>query len=109
MRPNNFPHAKDFIGKLRARKNSVRQQKIDSQLSMIAKRLESFDEDCDLMDDDCMENDCIKISADDMGSGGIHPDNLKVIGENGWVVHFDEAVGQYVFRIKGHFARKEEV
>ena len=108
MRPSNFPHARDFIEKLRKRKNDAHDRKVGEQLLMIARRLESFDEDCH-MEGDSMENDCIKISGTDMGLCGIYSSNMKTIDENGWAVQFNEENDQYVFRIKGHFARVDEV
>lgn len=95
MRAHEFPQASDFASKIEARRKAAYDKKVDEQLLMIARRLESFDEDCDL------ENDCIKISDSDMGLCGIYSENMKIINESGWLVNYHQVEKQYLFKIKG--------
>lgn len=94
MRPVDFPEASDFIEKVRLKQETQRRRDIETELATIAKALENFDEKCD---GDC----CLRISDNDIDPFGIYEENLKIIGEKGWVVGFNERTHQYVFGIKG--------
>lgn len=101
MRAHEFPQANDFVSKLEARRKAAHDKKVDEQLSMIARRLSSFDEDCDL------ENNQIKISDADMGLCGIYSENMKIINESGWLVNYHQVDKQYLFKIKGLYSKNE--
>ena len=101
MRQHEFPQANDFVSKIEERRKAAYNKKVDEQLLMIARRLESFDEDCDL------ENDCIKIPDADMGLCGIYSENMEIIRKSGWLVNYHQVEKQYVFKIKGLYSPNE--
>lgn len=94
MRPKDFPHSSEFVDRLRVRQEANRRSKVSEQLTTIGKRLEEFGDMCDL-------DGYLRIPGVEIGSDGIYEENLKIIGENCWLVHLDEQTDQYVFRIKG--------
>jgi hypothetical protein len=100
MRPKDFPHSSEFIEKVRLRQEADRRSKVSEQLTTIGKRLEEFGDMCDL-------DGCLRISESDIGPFGIYEENLKVIGENGWLVGLNIETNQYVFRIKGQTSPNE--
>ena len=94
MRPKDFPHSSEFVDRLRARQEANRRSKVSEQLTTIGKRLEEFGNMCDL-------DGQLKISESEIGPFGIYEENLKIIGDNGWLVGLNIETNQYVFRIKG--------